>query len=141
MLFFIIYSSCTVASHDSPFFLSRRAMPISEDTIANDSLIMPATEPIETLYVSIHPETGIARILESLGMPMKKLTTAIQEARQVKSENQLFQVSTVEIIATEMKIGSQTIPPAFFGSRLTKMISLIAAIVATAAPEYAPMRQ
>jgi hypothetical protein len=101
----------------------------------------PAIEPEAKSYVNMHNDTGNARTRESFGMPIKKLVTAIQEARQVNIENTLFQVNTVETTATVMNMGSQIIPPFFFGSRFINTNSLNAAIAATAAPEYAPIKQ
>ena len=86
-------------------------------------------------YVSIHEEIGNTKSRESLGFPIKKLTTARQDAMQVSMENALFQVNTVETMATIIKIGSHTIPFLLRGSRFTKISSLRAAMTQTTAPE------
>ena len=84
---------------------------------------------------------GKTRIRERLGIPIKKLTTAMQEAMHVRSENQLSHVMSVEIIAIATKTGNHTMPLAFFGSRFTNTSSLTAAIMHTTAPENADIKQ
>ena len=117
------------------FFLSCNKIPTAEELTAKHSLTMPATEPHAISYTSIQVDIGNTNILESLGLPIKKLTTAMQDAIQVNIENTLFQVKTVETIATIMNMGSPIIPFLLLWSRLTNMSSLRAAITQTTAPE------
>ena len=86
-------------------------------------------------------DTGKTSMRERLGFPMKKLTTAMQEAKQVNNEKILFHVRIVQIIAITMKIGNQSILFLLLRSRLTNIASLTAAITQTAAPEKAPIKR
>ena len=115
-------------------------MPMSDEDIAKHSFTIPAKEPQAISYVNIHADTGNTRILDSFGFAIKKLTTAMQDARHVNTENILSQVKIVHTMATAIKIGNHIIPLRFVRSRLTNMISRSAAITHTTAPEKAPKK-